>query len=358
MDTLRVELGERSYDIHIGAGVIGELGGAVKAMGAGTKVTVVSSYAIFPLYGGRVMDSLREAGLFPTSILVPDGEETKSMHWAEYLLTEMLKLKLDRRSVVVALGGGVIGDLTGFVASLYMRGIRFVQVPTTLLSQVDSSVGGKTGVNHPLGKNLIGAFWQPSLVLADTETLSSLPRREFVSGMGEVIKYGIIRDREFFESLRARHDSIMELQPDALAAIIRRSCEIKAEVVGADERESGLRAILNFGHTIGHAIENATGYGRYLHGEAVSIGMAAESRLAAAVGIMPASDSGEVTELAALYGLPSEVPPELDRNRMLSAMEIDKKTLQGRIRFVLPTRIGEVRLNVTVGRDDILKAIG
>lgn len=356
METLRVNLGARSYEIRIGSDMLGGIGPSVQAIGASPKIAVISSYSIFPLYGGRVMESLRQAGFFPTSILLPDGEETKSMHWAEYVLTELLKLRLDRGSIIVALGGGVIGDLTGFVASLYMRGIRFVQIPTTLLAQVDSSVGGKTGVNHLLGKNMIGTFWQPSLVCIDTETLTSLPRREFVSGMAEVIKYGVIYDRAFFDHLKSGRDAILALDPEALANIITRSCAIKAEVVGEDERESGLRAILNFGHTIGHAIENATGYKQYLHGEAVSIGMCAEARLSARLGIMTGPEA--VAEISGLYGLPSEIPAEIDRSVLLGAMEIDKKALHGAIRFILPERIGTVRINVPVDRETIAKTLG
>lgn len=356
METLRVELSERSYDIVIAPSAIDAIGPRMRAMGAANKIAVISSYSIFPHYGQRVMDVLKDSGFFATSLLLPDGEETKSMHWTEYLLTSLLKLKLDRSSVIVALGGGVIGDLTGFVASLYMRGIRFVQVPTTLLSQVDSSVGGKTGINHPLGKNMIGTFWQPSLVLADTTTLTTLPRREFLSGIAEVIKYGVIRDAAFFKHLTDNRDSIMALEPDALAAIIRRSCEVKADVVGADEREAGLRAILNFGHTIGHAVEHATGYGTYLHGEAVSIGMCAAARLAHNLGIM--DNPQPVAELCAQYGLPTAIPSGISPDALLSAMEIDKKSIGGQIRFILPERIGHVRVNVPVGRADIMKVLG
>lgn len=352
MDSVRVNLGERSYDIAIGSGTLGEAGKRVKGLTKNPRVALISNPTVYGLYGEAVSKALRGAGLEPVEVIIPDGEEYKSLLWIEYIWGELLKAKLDRSSLIAALGGGVIGDMAGFAASAYMRGIGFVQMPTTLLAQVDSSVGGKTGVNHALGKNMIGAFWQPSLVWIDVSTLKTLPRREFISGMAEVIKYGIIRDREFFDFLNANRDGILTLREDLLARIIRRSCEIKADVVSADERESGLRAILNYGHTIGHAIETATGYTKYLHGEAVAIGMC----LAARISGLSDVEASEIKTLVESYGLPSELPSGIDPEALLEAMAVDKKSVAGEIRFVLPNSIGSVRVEKT-GRQKILSAL-
>jgi len=246
--------------------------------------------------------------------------------------------------VLIALGGGVVGDLGGFVASTYMRGIRYVQVPTTLLAQVDSSVGGKTGVNHPLGKNMIGTFWQPALVWIDPLTLRSLPRRQLLAGLAECIKYGVIRDREFFDYLREHRDEVLALKGPALEHVIMRSCQLKAQVVEADEREAGLRAILNFGHTIGHAIETLTGYVEYLHGEAVAMGMCKEAELAASLGLLQRQELKALKDLVAAYGLQTELPRGLRAQQLLGAMEVDKKALGGQLRMVLPQEIGSVQL--------------
>jgi len=269
----------------------------------------------------------------------------------------MLEHRLDRKSAVVALGGGVIGDMAGFAASVYMRGIPFVQVPTTLLAQVDSSVGGKTGVNHVLGKNMIGTFWQPSLVWIDVETLRSLPNNQLLAGMAEVIKYGVIWDAEFFDRLATDKARILALEPEALEPVIRRSCEIKAEVVSRDERESGLRAILNYGHTVGHAVETVTGYTGYLHGEAVAIGMHHEAMLAAYIGIMEAAEAGRVREMVDFYGLPTSLPEAVAARDLLAAMTLDKKAVAGQFHFILPEKIGSVRINEPVAEEDILKVL-
>jgi len=344
METVRVSLGERSYDIFIGSGILGRIGSTMKTLSAGgtapSMVALVSNPTVHGLYGETVTASLKGAGLGTVEIIIPDGEEYKSLLWAEYIWGELLKARLDRQSIIVALGGGVIGDIAGFAASTYMRGIRYVQAPTTLLAQVDSSVGGKTGVNHPLGKNMIGAFHQPSLVWIDTSALKSLPRREFISGMAEVIKYGVIWDSGLFEYLKHNRDKILGLDDGALTHIVMRSCSIKAEVVSRDERESGLRAILNFGHTIGHAIETATGYTRYLHGEAVAMGMAIEARL----GTISAEEASRIKGVIDAYGLPSLLPDDIDISSVMEAMEVDKKALGGELRFVLPLQIGKVRV--------------
>jgi 3-dehydroquinate synthase len=357
MEKTRVELGDRSYDIAIGSGTLGGVGAEVAALEPGPKVALVTNPTVQALYGDAVVSSLRDAGLEVLSVVIPDGEEYKSLASFEKILTELLGARLDRGSVLVALGGGVVGDITGFAASAYMRGIRFVQVPTTLLAQVDSSVGGKTGVNHPLGKNMIGAFWQPSLVWVDVETLKTLPRRELLCGLAEVIKYGVIWDAELFAYLGDNREEILLLEPATLAHIVRRSCEIKAEVVARDERESGLRSVLNYGHTIGHAVEAVTAYKRFLHGEALAMGMALEAGLATSLGLLDEGDAAGIKRLIESYGLPSALPDDLDPGALVEAMTLDKKALAGKLRFSLPERIGSTRLLVEVEREKVARAL-
>ncbi len=353
-ERVRVDLGERSYDIDIGSRLIQKLGLRIREFRP-SKVAIISNKKIFPLYRDIILRSLREYNYDPEVVLIPDGEEYKDLLWTYFIHGELLKAKFDRSSLLIALGGGVIGDITGFVASTYMRGIRFIQVPTTLLSQVDSSVGGKTGVNHPLGKNMIGSFYQPSLVMIDIDTLKTLPNKEFQSGMAEVIKYGIIADREFFDYLKTNKDDILSFG-DSIIHIIKRSCEIKAYIVSKDEQESGLRAILNFGHTIGHAIETVTGYKKYLHGEAIAIGMCAAAELAVKSGIFNSEDTSHIRDLIGSYNLPSLIPDGLNPADMLSAMEIDKKVTAGKITFILPETIGQVRIDDDVDRE-IIRAV-
>ncbi len=357
VQTLRVELGDRSYSIVISGDMLGGVGPALADAGYQGRVALVSNPTVFDLYGAGVMASLRSSGLEPFRILIPDGEEYKSLASAESIYGELLRARLDRKSLLVALGGGVIGDITGFAASTYMRGIDFIQVPTTLLAQVDSSVGGKTGVNHPLGKNMIGTFWQPRLVWIDIGTLRTLPRREFLSGLAEVIKYGVIWDRDFFECLGRETDKVLGLDAATLGRVIRRSCEIKADVVSKDERESGLRAILNYGHTIGHAIETATGYTEYLHGEAIAIGMVAAARLAGVLGLIDGRQTEKIEALIRNYGLPTTIPGPVGFDEILSCMQLDKKTVSGTLTFVLPEKIGVVRLEKGVRPEDIRKAV-
>ncbi len=355
MQKIRVELGERSYNIMIGSGILKDIGKTIEKFEFSRKIALISNPTVHGLYGKTVSDAIKGAGYDLTEILVPDGEEYKSLAYAEKIYESLLKAKLDRKSALIALGGGVIGDITGFAASTYMRGISFIQAPTTLLAQVDSSVGGKTGVNHPLGKNMIGTFWQPRLVWVDTATLETLPHREFLSGLGEVIKYGIIWDEEFFAYLEKNRDKILKLDPAALTHVISCSCEIKSEIVSKDERESGLRAILNYGHTIGHAIETFTGYKKYLHGEAVSIGMSMEARLSQQLGLI---DNKEVFKIKALIdscGLPSEMPGEIEISELVEIMQIDKKTVGGRIHFVLPEKVGSVKIHSRITSDDLKK---
>ncbi len=351
METLRVELGDRSYEIVIGQGILASLGERLKPVCAGSRVAVLSNHTVWGLYGAQVRKSLTDAGFEPAEVVIPDGEEHKSLLWLEIIFGEFLKQGLDRTCTIVALGGGVVGDMAGYAAASFMRGIRYVQVPTTLLAQVDSSVGGKTGVNLPLGKNMIGAFWQPSLVLADLDTLVTLPERELLCGLSEVIKYGVIWDSEFFSYLKAHKEDIMALRPEALSHIVLRSCQIKAEVVARDEREGGMRAILNFGHTIAHAVETATGYTRFLHGEAVAIGMVHAARLAVSMGLMPEPDAAQVEEMVRLYGLPHELPKDVETSVLMDAMARDKKSVSGEMRFVLPERIGSGKFGVPVERE-------
>jgi len=317
------------------------------------KIAMVSNPTVFSLYGDRVTDTVRKAGFDLLTITIPDGEEFKDLIRVEHIYDELLRYKLDRSSALIALGGGVIGDITGFAASTYMRGISSIQIPTTLLAQVDSSVGGKTGVNHKLGKNMIGTFWQPGIVWIDTETLKTLPERELLAGLAEVIKYGIIRDEELFTFLEDNRDKILNLNSDAVTHIIKRSCEIKAEVVSKDERESGLRAILNYGHTIGHAIETVTGYTRFLHGEAVAIGMYLEAKLSQILGVIDKEDVRRIKALIDSYGIPSGTPEDININALLSSMKLDKKAVAGALKFILPEKIGKVRIQKEVSEKDI-----
>jgi 3-dehydroquinate synthase len=312
---------------------------------------------VYKLYGDRVAKSLSGAGFELKKKIIPDGEEYKNLKWVQKIYEELLSARLDRRSALIALGGGVIGDITGFAASTYMRGIDYIQVPTTLLAQVDSSVGGKTGVNHPLGKNMIGTFWQPKLVWIDIDTLKSLPKREFLSGLAEVIKYGVIWDQGLFEFLEKNRGKVMSMDRDSLIAIIRRSCEIKAEVVSKDERESGMRAILNYGHTIGHAVETSTGYKKYLHGEAVAIGMCLEARLSQTAGLIDKRQVKRVEALIESYELPCQMPGDIDLDRVHSSMQLDKKAVAGDLKFILPEKIGTVRIQGGLSPKDIGKLL-
>jgi 3-dehydroquinate synthase len=344
MQKIRVELGERSYNIIIDTGNLTDIGKNLLKFEFSRNICLLSNPTVFSLYGEPVSRSIRDEGFELNQILIPDGEEYKNLDSVEQIYGDMLKAGLDRKSVLVALGGGVIGDIAGFAASTYMRGIDFVQVPTTLLAQVDSSVGGKTGVNHAMGKNMIGTFWQPRLVWVDTDTLKTLPKREFLSGLAEVIKYGVIWDGEFFRFLEENVGKVLTHDRETLGHIIRVSCKIKAEVVSKDERESGLRAILNYGHTIGHAIETATGYTRYLHGEAVAIGMHAEAKLAKQLGLLDGDQAERIKAVIDAYGLPSAPPDDVAFESVLSSMRLDKKAVSGDLKFILPEQIGAVKI--------------
>ncbi|MBF0505728.1 MAG: 3-dehydroquinate synthase [Nitrospirae bacterium] len=342
MEKVTVELEDRSYDIVIGSRTLSAIGDRMAQFGFSPTVAVISNPTVLGLYGEDVVRSLSDAGFNCFSSLVPDGEEYKDYYWAYHILTELLRNRLDRNSCVVALGGGVIGDITGFCASLYMRGIHFIQVPTTLLAQVDSSVGGKTGVNHPAGKNMIGTFYQPRLVWTDVGTLATLPRSELLSGIAEIIKYGVIWDADLFDVLEKEREAILGLDRSVISYVIKRSCQIKAEVVSKDERESGLRAVLNYGHTIGHAVETETGYSKYLHGEAVAMGMCLAARLSSELGIMEGSHADRIKSVIGAYGLPVELPKDVNGDKLVSLISMDKKTVAGEMRFILPKAIGSV----------------
>jgi 3-dehydroquinate synthase len=357
MQKIRVELGERSYDISIGNNILDGIGDALKSLNLSPKVALVSNPTVLELYGERVSNSVKEAGFDLLTVTIPDGEEYKDLLWLQHIYDELLSHKLDRSSALIALGGGVIGDMTGFAASTYMRGVAYIQVPTTLLAQVDSSVGGKTGVNHKLGKNMIGTFWQPRLVWVDIETLRTLPRRELLAGLAEVIKYGVIYDRELVDFLADNKDRVLDLDSAALAHIVQRSCEIKAEVVAKDEREAGLRAILNYGHTIGHAIETVTEYKRFLHGEAVALGMYLEARLSGMLGLIDEAEVIKIKGVIDSYGLPSEKPASINAHSIFLSMQLDKKAVAGELKFILPEKIGSVRIHKGVSENQLREVL-
>jgi len=309
----------------------------------GRRCAVISDANVAPRHGKTALDSLRDAGFDPLLLTVPAGEKAKSLKTVQWCYDQLAAHRLERKSFVVALGGGVVGDLAGFVAATYLRGIPFVQAPTTLLAQVDSSVGGKVGVNLKAGKNLVGAFYQPKLVLCDLDTLGTLPTREYRSGLAEVIKYGIIYDARFFAALEHGMGKLLQRDANLLARVVARCCEIKAEVVGQDETESGSRAILNFGHTIGHALEAISHYGKHLHGEAISIGQVAAARLSAQALGMPAAELERIRHCFEAAGLPTELKLNpAGQGRAIAAMQLDKKVSGGEVKFVLARKIGQV----------------
>jgi 3-dehydroquinate synthase len=337
---LTVGLGERSYPIWIGDGILDRLGEALQAVIFPRKVAIVTNPTIQNLYGERLFDILAHAGFNASTVTVPDGEEYKNLHTLESIYNALIERGFDRFSGLIALGGGVIGDITGFAAATYLRGIPFVQVPTTLLAQVDSSVGGKTAVNHPLGKNLIGAFYQPRHVHIDVGTLTTLAPREFASGIAEVIKYGIIRDKAFFDWLVDHGENLRRMERKALIYAVKRSCQIKADVVEIDEKESSLRAILNYGHTFGHAIEALKGYGGFRHGEAVAIGMTVAAMVSCKLGLCSQENVDAIRTLLASFNLPV-TPPLFSLDDYLRVMGRDKKVKEGVIRLALNRGIGD-----------------
>lgn len=341
---ITVELPQQSYDIAIAPGGVDHLGSWMQSLKLGQKVLLVSNQTVFAEYGERVLAALTAAGFQVVHHTLPDGESYKTLQSVQGIYDTALANYLERSSTIVALGGGVIGDMAGFAAATWLRGIAFVQVPTSLLAMVDAAIGGKTGVNHPQGKNLIGAFHQPRLVLIDPQVLQTLPPREFRAGMAEVIKYGVIWDADLFAELEAadRLDQHSHISEALLQSILTRSCQAKAHVVSQDEKEAGLRAILNYGHTIGHAVESLTGYTVVNHGEAVAIGMVAAGQIAVELGLWQAAEVDRQQALIEKAGLPTQLPPSLDLTAIVATLQTDKKVEAGRVRFVLPTRIGQV----------------
>ncbi len=354
MRELKVALGDRSYPIYIGEEVMHD-SALVAPFVAGKKVMLVSNETVAPLYEETVRKALAEFDV--DSVVLPDGEEYKNWQTLNLIFDALLEKKHSRKTTIVALGGGVIGDMAGFAAACYQRGVDFIQVPTTLLSQVDSSVGGKTAVNHPLGKNMIGAFYQPQAVVIDTLSLNTLPAREVSAGIAEVIKYGLIRDAAFFEWLEQNIDALVALDREALAYAIERSCACKAEVVAADEREGGVRAILNLGHTFGHAIETRQGYGNWLHGEAVAAGMVMAAKLSALEGDLSDADVERIVALLKRANLPARGPEGMSVDEYRELMSVDKKVLDGSLRLVLMKAIGEAVVTDTFSSENLDKVL-
>lgn len=354
MERLKVELGERSYPIEIAAGLLQHAEVLTQTI-KGKRVMIVTNTVVAPLYLERIIQLL--SGFQVEHLILPDGEAYKTLATFERIMSALLETNHGRDTTLIALGGGVIGDVVGFAAASYQRGIPFIQVPTTLLSQVDSSVGGKTAVNHPLGKNMIGAFYQPKHVVIDTECLKTLPAREFAAGMAEVIKYGIIWDAEFFSWLETNMSRLQVLEPSALAYAIRRCCEIKADVVGQDETEHGVRALLNLGHTFGHAIEAEKGYGNWLHGEAVAAGMMLAAFTAEARGELDKRQVARIRDLLLAANLPIQAPAEMDFDAFIRHMRRDKKVLEGKLRLVLPVGIGHAQVVADVSDAELLAVI-
>jgi 3-dehydroquinate synthase len=355
MQTLSVTLGARSYPIYIGGGLLDapELyGGHAKDR----RVAVVTNAVVAPLYLERVQRTLLRAGAQPSAVVIEDGEQAKGWSTLDRVIDALLADRLGRDALIVALGGGVVGDLAGFAAAIYQRGVPYIQVPTTLLAQVDSSVGGKTAINHTRGKNMVGAFHQPLAVIADVASLGTLPDRELRAGIAEVIKHGLILDAEFLEWLESNMERLLARDSAALAHAVQRSCELKAQVVAADEREAGNRALLNFGHTFGHAIEGGVGYGQWLHGEAVATGMVMAAELSLRVGSLPRKQVDRIKVLLARAGLPC-IGPKLPAARYLELMQVDKKASGGQLRFILLDGIGRAAIRGDIDERLVREAI-
>jgi 3-dehydroquinate synthase len=355
MHTLDVSLGERSYPIRIGRDLFDDAEGILPFLKR-PRAVVVTNETIAPLYLDRLLAALEARGVAVSSVVLPDGEAHKDWPTLNLIFDALLSARAERSTTLIALGGGVIGDMTGFAAATYQRGVPFIQIPTTLLSQVDSSVGGKTAINHPLGKNMIGAFYQPRLVLADIATLDTLPDRELKAGLAEVIKYGLIRDLEFFEWLEANIDRLLARDAEALAFAVERSCRNKADVVAADETEQGERATLNLGHTFGHAIETGLGYGVWLHGEAVAAGSVMAAELSRRLGWLTTDDFARICRLFERAGLPV-VGPDMGVARYVELMGHDKKVADGRLRLILLEKIGKARIHSDASHEQIAAAI-
>ncbi|MFT5541239.1 MAG: 3-dehydroquinate synthase [Glaciecola sp.] len=352
MPTLNVDLGQRSYPIYIETGLFNQAGFLLSAI-QGKQCAIVTNETVAPLLLNSIKKPLHEADIDTFDIILPDGEQYKTLEYFNIVLTQLLESGAARDTTLIALGGGVIGDMGGFAAACYQRGIPFIQVPTTLLSQVDSSVGGKTAVNHPLGKNMIGAFYQPKAVFIDTNSLNTLPEREFSAGMAEVIKYGIMYDAEFFSWIENQSTPIKNRDADALRYMIARCCAIKAEIVNLDEKEHGVRALLNLGHTFGHAIEAEKGYGVWLHGEAVSAGMVLATRLAMRRNWISTSEFSRIEQVLNLFNLPIAGPVDMNTQHYIRHMKHDKKVLRGTMRFIVPTALGQAKVIDDVTNDEL-----
>ena len=358
MRIVQVPLGSRSYAIKVGGGLLSRLGAECAQLKLGQRCAVITDSNVGKKFAKAALQSLSASGFQPVLITIPAGEKSKRLAVVEKCFDQLAAHRLERKSFIVVLGGGVVGDLAGFVAATYLRGIPFVQVPTTLLAQVDSSVGGKTGVNLKAGKNLVGVFYQPQLVLCDLDTLKTLPKREYVSGLAEIIKYGVIYDAILFAQLERNLPKLLQRDVPTLRSVIARCCEIKADVVGQDETESGLRAILNFGHTIGHAIENSSGYGKFLHGEAIAIGQVAAAKLSQKILGLPSGDAERIEKLFVQVGLPVKIKLNTARRKkLLAAMKLDKKASGGEVKFVLAEKIGRVKFGCHVGAEAIGRAL-
>ncbi len=357
MPSICVALGENSYPIMVDHNVLGQIGQLLKPKARSDCVVVVADVVVSQLYGGLVLEGLRDAGFNSQLIEVPSGEEQKSLEWFGRLHDTLIDCHMDRTSTLIALGGGVIGDLVGFVAATYMRGISFVQIPTTLQAQVDASVGGKTGINHPKSKNLIGTFHQPQFVLIDVTTLNTLSHRDIRAGLSEVIKHGVIMDSPLFNQVEENLHGILNLDADVLIDVITRSCADKAQIVASDERESRLRMTLNYGHTFGHAVEALTGYSLYRHGEAVAMGMNCAAQLALNLEMLSGEELKRQRNLIRAAGLPVYFPSSLRTNSLIDAMYLDKKTRDGKLTLVLPTSIGSVAIRDDVDDVEIVRAI-
>jgi 3-dehydroquinate synthase len=356
MQTLKMELGERGYPIHIGAGLLARpelIVGRLRKK----KVAIITNTTVASLYLAPLKSALESQGVEVVPVTLPDGEEHKNWEVLNRIFDALIEHRCERSTALIALGGGVVGDLAGFAAAVYQRGVPYIQIPTTLLAQVDSSVGGKTAINHPLGKNMVGAFYQPLAVIADTDTLGTLPARELSAGLAEVIKYGLIRDRAFLDWLESNMPRLVGREPEALAHAIERSCANKAEVVAQDEREDGVRMLLNLGHTFGHAIEAGMGYGAWLHGEAVGAGMVLAARLSQRLGLLGEKDVLRVTAIVKAAGLPVQAP-DIGFERYLDLMGHDKKVEGGRIRFILLRRLGEAFISDQVPVEALADVLG
>ena len=347
MEKINVGLDERSYPIMIEAGFLAQIGADLLNRHIADRYIIIADQHVADLYGRQLLDSLSSAGLDAEVLTFPQGESSKNLATINDLARDLARLGIDRKGCLIALGGGVTGDITGFLAAVYMRGIKFVQIPTSLLAQVDSSVGGKTGVDIPEGKNLVGCFYQPQCVYIDSKLLNSLPEAELLNGLAEVIKYGIIYDSDFFEFLRANRQAVLSLDLSVLEEVIGKCCRIKAEVVSLDEKEADLRRILNFGHTIGHAVEAASDF-KLAHGMAVAIGMVAAAGIAERKHMLSQNESSQIYELIKSYGLPVDVPGDLDRPQIREYLKTDKKSVGGKVFFVLPTKIGSVDITYDV----------